>query len=379
MDDNITYRMLNFLDYKNLEENGKIIAKKPKDKNKIIKEALMNAGPHIQNGNIKESEWISTSSSITTVIEHYAAPHDDNIKERPLLAVFKNLSENSKNIDINDKIGDNNPTIVVNLSDEKHIGEAVERKLFISKSGKFFKNNKNGWKPTPGTKYAKRSKEVLVLNEIPKENIINVLNPIAMDVVYAVAKYNEDMNNKSFSVIKFIEEELPKLYEKESYDISNGLSNTEYELFDELYGNNKFLCDIVDDIYDKSTNLDVLEIYSSIKNQKRNIIDELLKILGYNLHYVPIPEDSILIIRKGECLEPQQDYYTYKNKITYINFKEFNPDAKFELNHYSYAHLYDYHNGDELYALSSKEGIDVITNDVDKKLSIDMQKMKFRS
>ena len=127
MDNNITYRILNYLDYKNLEENENIIAKNPRNNNEPIIEALKNVGPHVQNGNIKESEWISTSASITTVIEHYAVPHNDNIKERPLLAIIRNLSKNSKNIDINAKIGDNNSPVVVNLSDKKNIGEAVEK------------------------------------------------------------------------------------------------------------------------------------------------------------------------------------------------------------------------------------------------------------
>lgn len=80
-----TYRVLNNLDYDNLEANGKIIAKKSFSSNNTILEALKTVGGHIQNGSKNDYPWISTSTSFTTVVEHYAVPYN-GIKQRPLVA-----------------------------------------------------------------------------------------------------------------------------------------------------------------------------------------------------------------------------------------------------------------------------------------------------
>lgn len=383
-----TYRVLNKND-KNVIDNG-IIAKAPLDDSVLVKDALLQVSKHIQNGSGKSSAWISTSTSITKVLEHYGVPYNTG-DIRTSVAVINNCIDTSEKVIISEPI--NNQKVVVNLSNNDELYKSMSNCLFCLTDGTFYipidvlknyysnikellNNTKiiatKGIKSTPGTKYARRSEEVIVLNKIDKENIVKVLNPLEIDILYAISKYNE-LNNIEFDIEDFINN---KITNRDGVTPDNGI---QYKIYYEMYIKYLFTCDIVKNLYEETDNdksIDVLELYSYIKNIKRIIINKYLNRMGYNLDYIPLIDDYTHIIRVGNVntnIIRNIDTNNYKFKLSNIGFNsEANIDSTIRK---TLSYTYIYQNDGELFALGVSKGKDVITNDIDKKLELTKNKI----
>ncbi len=387
-----TYRVLNKNDI-DVKNNG-IIAKVPVDDSTLIKDALTKVPSHLQVGSSKSSAWISTSVSLTTVSEHYAIPYTPGEVRTPL-AVIDNCAEINKNISIFEPI--NNQKVIVNVSTEKELANSMRNLLICLSNGVFCvqkdilkifdnkikvgkrlplssKRNPNeliiveaikNEKKYPGIKYGLLSKEVVVLNKIDKEDIVKVLNPLEIDIAYAIAKYHE-LNNIEFDIEDFINN---KINNRNNVLVDNGI---EYKLFYDMYINCLFTSDIVKKIYEENNNdksIDILEIYSYIKNIKRNIINRYLANMGYNLEFIPILEDYIYIMRIGNINTNKLrniKTYCYNTKLPNV---EYNADAFIDPNvRKTYSYVFEYQENNPLYALGTYKGNDEITDDIAKKI-----------
>lgn len=367
-----TYRVLNKYDYENIKNKKKIIAKDAFTCNQTIFDALKVVGKHLQNGSKKDFPWISTSTSFTTVMEHYAVPYlngdTNSYKQRDLVAIFSDMHESG--IYPNDNVTLNTPVtsinnIIINVSTDKERIEACKLGLLYQSDGKKYSSIKN---MSPGFKYARKSKEILVLNNIDSNKIKYILNPLEMDLLYAVMK-NYEIKQLPFNIDIFIDNILNNI------NVDNIFTEIEAMFYKEFFIKDKFLCDIVDEImkqnnistcdiskdelfqnakknnltyFQSDLQIDILSIYAYIKNIKRKIIRKLLNQVGYNLEQVPIIEDYIHIIRIGKINKKKNNNSVH---MLYFNNKQIfvkdlpkcsSPEYRqLQHNTFTYGYVYD--------------------------------------
>lgn len=370
-----TYRVLNKYDYENIENKNKIIAKSAFTSDETILDALKVVGQHLQNGSKKDFPWISTSTSFTTVMEHYAVPYSNdetNIhKQRDLVAIFFDMYQSGIYSNINVKLDtpvsliDN---IIINVSTDEERVKACDLGLLYKKNGVRYSPLQN---ISPGLKYARKSKEILILNYIDTNKIKYILNPLEMDLLYAIIK-NLEINKLKIDIDKFIDNILSTL---NNINVNNVFTETEAMFYKEFFIKDKFLCDIVHEIMkqnnistcniskdellkkDKKNNLayiqndlkiDILSIYAYIKNIKRIIIGKLLRQVGYNLDSVPIVEDYIHIIRIGKINKKENNSSVhmlyFNNKPIFVKdvSKYLYPKSRqLQHNTFVYGYVYD--------------------------------------
>ena len=394
-----TYRVLNKKEV-DISSNG-IKAKAQLGSDCSIIDALMQVSRHIQTGTGKESAWISTSTSLTKVLEHYAIPYEVGEK-RTSVAVINNCSETCKGVNIFDSIGEQK--VVINLSNNNELVNAMSNFLFCLSDGTFYvprnaiRNIRDDLvvgerltftdhrypgitinievtkdiKATPGIKYSRRSEEVIVLNSIPASDIVKVLNPLEIDIAYAIAKYHE-LKNKPFDIEEFISNNITN---RNGVIVNNGV---EYKLYYDMYINGLFTCDIVKKIFEKNNSdksIDILEIYAYVKKIKRDIINNYLLNMGYNLDYIPLIEDCTHIIRMGKVndkIKRNISMYNYDIVLSNIGFNAsaiINPNVR-----KTFPYTFAYQENGELYALGTSDGVDSITDEMDKKIELDKVKI----
>lgn len=315
-----TFRVLSAYDEENLSNNENIIAKNPLDGEIKMLEAFKQVGCHTQCGSNFDFAWISTSSSLKTAMDHYDVPYSKNKNnKRNRIAVMTGLDKTNfttkegRICDMDTQIKNMGP-VVLDLSNDVSRKNIAKEGFLIKKNGeKYNKPSSIG----PGLKYARKSNEIIVLNKIDKEHIVRILNPVEMDLLYALEAENYNMD----SIISTVT----------NVNIDGLFTELETIFYRELFTNKKFLCDIVDDImkendlitikYNKdfsspfdlqdkanmasfvNTNIDVLNIYAYARETKRTIIKKLLVRLGYQITRPRIVDDNIHILRVGRIGE----------------------------------------------------------------------------
>jgi hypothetical protein len=305
------YRALNEFNIDTIKESNGIKV----DNNllaKTLREGFMQINSHLQNGSYKKSCWISCSKDFAFDVEEYSLPQNGSNSPRSSIAVIQNHDTTSmvdhSNIDLFKKYPgtDFKPymsriwemdtpkisKLVFDLSDRKQAKKLGNMGFILTKEGDFCGNNVLVYG------YTGKSKEVIVYRSIPQEDITIVLPPVEIDLLYAAAKIN-DSTGKSTA----FESLLDKLIQSQhSIDFKKNLLGLQSQLYTDIYDKNTNLSEIALKVYRSNTKADILAVYHHIRELKRELVKKILQDY-FNISetaYVPVPEDTLDIVRIGE-------------------------------------------------------------------------------
>lgn len=345
------YRALNREDIKNWEDNKPLEV--PASKKVVdIKECKKQITSHVYAGSANEKNycWISACKDFEVCASEFAIPQNgsyNTAKKRKRIAVIESRSNNenytfisgedkSKRIiqtDVENKTYDVFKTItstieqintfVFDLSypseqNRKHLKRKVKIPLNEysyadwAKSG--FVLNKDGSKPEGvppiPSGNVQKAKEILVLNEIPLDDIVKVLSLIEIDILYAIYKIDEQ-NKQNEQYKKKFDILLEQMITGKISIVANPYGMNQW-LFKKLYENNQNMFELAYDILNmfelayEILNMEefkslsafyILSIYSRLKDEKRKMIYSIIKTLDSSVEEkdVAILEDEIFI------------------------------------------------------------------------------------
>lgn len=347
------FRVLNRQDHETYALNKMFIAKKPISIDEPIFNALTQGASHIFNGSNHDYAWISVSKSYVTIMEKYSFSlvKPKYNAERPLVAILDNC----------DKLcvspNDVNPRypvsyyhkVIIDYSSDKACVESQRKGLVYSSKGVKY-DNKNKPKAWPGYKYARRSQELIILNKVDFEDIKYILNPLEIDLLYAILKNNKDED------IDFILERLDGI-DAEFMDFL--LTYEEYFYFCYLYINNHYLEGLVPDRDDPFyKGVDPLELMAVLKEMKRHILKKILDKLGFVYDKVPIIEDFVYPVRKGVVDDKKNSFALFDDNFYPLDLPCLDvPTSPTEFIHdFDYFRLYEA-NGDDFFYLDGNNNV----------------------
>lgn len=355
-----SFRVLNKDDLMNIKNDIEIMAKNKIRKDELLRRALILVPSHLQAGSKNKYPWISISNDFTTVVNRYCIPYlsgsDEDFSNirRDYIAVFKDYEKTYINNSLNQNLLNLNldlsripikefGKVVLDLSSDDKRLECQKAGLLFNVKGEMYDPNiSRKPKAAPGYKYARNSKELLALNEIPFDNVFSILDPLEIDLVYGMYSENSFLN---------LEEVVNKNLSLINYDnIRERLNGEEKVFFEEFYVEKKFMIQILEEIlksnninginidialpngYEKSylgtkvytgkNVVDVLALYNYLKNIKRKMLRKIYGFINYNMlfSFVKVYEDYLDIFRMGQ-------YANFSYKLEYegieINLEKF--------------------------------------------------------
>ena len=291
-----------------------------------VVEALKLVNRHIQKGSDKETCWISVSKDFLTNVELYNMPIKNYNEFRHDMALISGYDSTEVTFKmfyavshVLDKIASQSlfgiDKMVLDFSSKDKID-------VVKKKGLYYK--------TDGTKmtnygraigYGSKSKEMLIYDYIPKENIKKILNPLEIDILYALIKAKGYNNNSMIGFINILSSEIDDVLSRVPF------TKQERILFDSFYNKRMHLlgvaCEILDlnkcrskvvtrdneNVIDlpssgdvvvfNNDDIDVLNVFAYLKKKKRDILDKILSELGFSLESISISEDVMSIVRIG--------------------------------------------------------------------------------
>jgi hypothetical protein len=147
---------------------------------------------------------------------------------------------------------------------------------------------------------AYRSREILVLNEIPRMHIKKVLSFIEIDILYAIHKSNTTNSKIAFDSMLNQMITSPNHISNAISKVENSLSGFERWLYNKLYTLQKTIHEISYYLFSRNMGTRIqlspyhtIAIYSQLKNIKRSIVSRFLNQLGHTLDTVAIIDDEI--------------------------------------------------------------------------------------
>jgi len=251
------FRALNEEDINNVNiDNGML---KPKDTLrgiKTLKDVFRKVNTHLLYGSSKQTCWISITKDFKIAAEKYSLAKKGLADKRAPIAVIKNHSKSSM---VDDKGNDafenktieqlTNPAymqffhdfelnyiskIVLDFSN-KEFSKKLARAGYVLNS-----ENKRCISNTMAYNYAANSKEMLVYKNIPREDIVKVLSPLEVDIIYGSGYWNGKINNewkKSLESNTFRGIMLEKLISKgDQIQYRDFVSKENLDSYDAVYG-----------------------------------------------------------------------------------------------------------------------------------------------
>lgn len=310
-----------------------------------VLEALRLVNRHIQNGSEKDTCWISVSKNFLSDVEIYNMPikgfnelrHDIAViggydTTEVVFKMYYAVSHDLTNIAAQNLFGIEK--LVLDFSSDERVKDLQKRGLHYKLDG----TRKVGY--ARARAYGEKSSELLIYDNIPKENIKKILNPLETDILYALIK---EYGMNDINIIGFINKlanEIEEIIESVPF------TRQERILFDSFYNKRMHLlgvaCEFLDQnkcrskvvtrqsencidlpsngdvIIFNNDDIDVLNVFAYLKNKKRSIISKILAELGFSLDNAPITEDVISIVRIGTVNQPSVERLFYRGEQFFV-------------------------------------------------------------
>lgn len=366
------YRVLNAQDHRNYLLNKCFIAKKPIAGNTPLIDALAEASRHIFDGSHHDFGYISVSRSYPTIMEKYsfARQRPGFNEESPLVAIITGNDEVTKKLRCSSPrpLVSHVQKLVIDYSDDEHYPKSMQLGLIYS--AKKVPYNYSKPKMSPGYKYARKSQELVILNAISSEDIKYILNPLEIDLLYAILKAtpNADIDTvlKTFSLI-------------EGDFLDNLMTYEEYYYFRYLYIYNHFLKGLIPDETREVKMPDALELTAVLKEIKRGILTKILAKLDFDFPFIAIVEDYVWPIRKGEInLKRKLDTFAlYDDFHVPLDVPELASQGSLikDTLDFDFYRVYDYP-GDDYYVLDGQNRVLKLEGNITRAIAKKKQKKK---
>ncbi|HPU63170.1 MAG TPA: hypothetical protein PK304_03360 [Mobilitalea sp.] len=328
------FRALNKYDLDNYSQNKSIVAKERINTNDVneAKKCITKIIQHILNGSDNQYRgcWISACKSFEVCVKEFSVPQMGNYntaKTRKKIAVIEGEDYYGNLTYLEGKVNDKSVKLNTSGSYQEWLNiwdqlSSISKFIidfsyrYTHKKTKFKEYSFGDWVKAgfirtlegeecdgvPGipSGNVKKASEVLILNEIPFESIKKVLSFLEIDILYALNKNDFNMILKDIIDgninITFNNKNINLCVNKKNEIVV--LNNDEKELYKQLYIDDKFMIDLVYDIYiNKQGNIDldsVLNIFNDFKELKRNIIKKIIKALNKESNN-KIVEDELYI------------------------------------------------------------------------------------
>ena len=221
-----------------------------------FKDLFSDVNKHIGMGTTYSTKWISFTNSLDKILKYYLS----QTKSHQVAVVDSNI----KGI-FDDSL------IALDLSTKENIEKI--RQCLITMDNKYTNLNFRGFK------FAKRDNEIIYYNYVPRQKVKAVLTQFEVDLLFNNLVEQSFLIDNIYPLSYIIKTKLGK----ELYSLNN---QELYELFNDVYVNNKALSTLVAK-YDKSE-LELVALKKQILSQLSNVELDFLKVPQKML---VVPED----------------------------------------------------------------------------------------
>lgn len=317
----LLYRGINDMDYKNLLDDNVDSMKCSLDSIELDSETKIKIYNEVHNGDmslsldriighvfgksIGGSCWISTSADFNFVTTEYAIPQSGRYNSyeyrKDIIVIDSNNEMNNLKVENRNDASNKYVGHYMNLSDnnlKEQVNRHIIKALYQNEKSYYYDGLKEIINDVYGktcinidgcSNFATGASECLFYLEIPKKDIIGVLNPLEQDLIYAETyqKSIEETNRKLLNRIG--------KYKNINFHDYN-FTKEEMNIIDLIYNRNELgqyycLINLIPYFYCEDRNIRVDELYEVLKTIKKTILS---KITGYK--DIPLVDDTIYAV-----------------------------------------------------------------------------------
>lgn len=343
----LLFRVLHDTNDKDILNTG-ISAKMHIPGSETVSSALKLVNSHVKNGSSDKTKtcWISVSKNFLRDVEEYDMPIRNFNATRHNIAIIDGYDSSelkfktyySEKNDVMDFLNQKLygvDRIVLDFSSKDKAKELRDKGLHLTVNGNKMTHH------SISVSFSTNVGEVLIYDNIPKENIRAVIKPLEIDILYSLVKEKGLDNNSVIGFIAILLDEIDEVLEKVKF------TEQERILFDAFYNKRKHLftvaCEMLDEnkfrskiakqsdhsfmelpttegdlVVFNNDDIDVLNVFAYLKRKKRVILEKIINELDFRLDKIAISEDVKSIVRVGAVNQPYVERLFYKGSQFFI-------------------------------------------------------------